>query len=120
MKLLKIPNHINQKNTKPKKNPRKKNFTWSSSRCTCCCCSVSHLLPSWCTWCNTDLLCCFSGFLRSDTLVGTANVKLQPLETACEIHDSFDVSVNHLISLRLQNIYNIFIIKIFFFNSIKI
>lgn len=61
----------------------------------CSCCSVSrHVLPS---WCNTNLLCCFSGFfgfLRPDTLIGTANVKLQPLETTCEIHDSFDVSEN--------------------------
>lgn len=31
------------------------------------------------------------GFLRSDTKVGTANVKLAPLETQCEIHDSFDL-----------------------------
>ncbi|XP_031630531.1 coiled-coil and C2 domain-containing protein 1-like isoform X2 [Contarinia nasturtii] len=31
------------------------------------------------------------GFLRSDTLIGTANVKLQPLETSCEIHESFDL-----------------------------
>lgn len=31
------------------------------------------------------------GFLRSDTLVGTVNVKLQPLETKCTIHDSFDL-----------------------------
>ncbi|GJQ67542.1 hypothetical protein Trydic_g8354 [Trypoxylus dichotomus] len=29
------------------------------------------------------------GFLRSDTLLGTVSVKLQPLETQCEIHDSF-------------------------------
>lgn len=29
------------------------------------------------------------GFLRSDTLIGTVTVKLQPLETQCEIHDSF-------------------------------
>jgi len=29
------------------------------------------------------------GFLRSDTLVGTAAVKLLPLETNCEIHDVF-------------------------------
>ena len=29
------------------------------------------------------------GFLRSDTLLGTAQVKLQDLETACQIHDSF-------------------------------
>lgn len=34
---------------------------------------------------------CFRGFLRSDTLIGTANVKLQPLENTCEIHESFDV-----------------------------
>lgn len=44
--------------------------------------------------CYTNPLCCFSGFFRSDTLIGTATVKLQPLETACEIHDSFDVSVH--------------------------
>ncbi|CAH1388380.1 unnamed protein product [Nezara viridula] len=31
------------------------------------------------------------GFLRSDSLVGTVNVKLQPLETKCTIHDSFDL-----------------------------
>lgn len=37
-------------------------------------------------------LCCFSGFLRSDVLIGTVTVKLQPLETVCELHDSFDVS----------------------------
>lgn len=29
------------------------------------------------------------GFMRSDTLVGTASVKLQDLETKCKIHDSF-------------------------------
>ncbi len=29
------------------------------------------------------------GFLRSDILIGTASIKLQPLETKCEIHDSF-------------------------------
>jgi len=31
------------------------------------------------------------GFFRSDTLVGTAQVKLAPLETHCVIHDSFDL-----------------------------
>ncbi|XP_059622761.1 coiled-coil and C2 domain-containing protein 1-like isoform X2 [Phlebotomus argentipes] len=31
------------------------------------------------------------GFFRSDQLIGTVNVKLQPLETACEIHESFDL-----------------------------
>ncbi|ELU18816.1 hypothetical protein CAPTEDRAFT_161585 [Capitella teleta] len=31
------------------------------------------------------------GFLKSDKLLGTANVKLLPLETQCEIHDSFDL-----------------------------
>lgn len=29
------------------------------------------------------------GFLRSDSLLGTAQVKLQDLETACVVHDSF-------------------------------
>ncbi|XP_039278872.1 coiled-coil and C2 domain-containing protein 1-like [Nilaparvata lugens] len=31
------------------------------------------------------------GFFRGDTLLGTATVKLQPLETKCTIHDSFDL-----------------------------
>lgn len=31
------------------------------------------------------------GFLRSDVLLGTATVKLQPLETRCVLHDSFDL-----------------------------
>ncbi|XP_028127880.1 coiled-coil and C2 domain-containing protein 1-like isoform X2 [Diabrotica virgifera virgifera] len=31
------------------------------------------------------------GFFRSDALVGTVNLKLQPLETQCEIHDTFDL-----------------------------
>ncbi|XP_037960446.1 coiled-coil and C2 domain-containing protein 1-like isoform X2 [Teleopsis dalmanni] len=31
------------------------------------------------------------GFLRSDILIGTVNVKLQPLETKCDIHDTFDL-----------------------------
>ncbi|XP_014248106.1 coiled-coil and C2 domain-containing protein 1-like isoform X2 [Cimex lectularius] len=31
------------------------------------------------------------GFLRSDVLIGTVNVKLFPLETKCTIHDSFDL-----------------------------
>lgn len=31
------------------------------------------------------------GFLRSDMLIGTAAVKLLPLETKCIIHDSFDL-----------------------------
>jgi len=31
------------------------------------------------------------GFLRSDTLLGTATMKLATLETKCEIHDSFDL-----------------------------
>lgn len=42
--------------------------------------------------CCRTLFSCFSGFLRSDVLIGTVLVKLQPLETASEIHDSFDVS----------------------------
>lgn len=45
-----------------------------------------------CQCCDTLPLCCFSGFLRSDILIGVTTVKLQPLETVCEIHDSFDVS----------------------------
>lgn len=31
------------------------------------------------------------GFLRSDILIGTVNVKLQPLETKCDIHDTFNL-----------------------------
>uniref|UniRef100_A0A1B6EAJ9 C2 domain-containing protein n=2 Tax=Clastoptera arizonana TaxID=38151 RepID=A0A1B6EAJ9_9HEMI len=33
------------------------------------------------------------GFFRSDCLIGTASVKLQPLENICVIHDSFNVSM---------------------------
>ena len=29
------------------------------------------------------------GFLRSDACLGTAQVKLQPLEAACQLHDTF-------------------------------
>jgi coiled-coil and C2 domain-containing protein 1 len=42
-------------------------------------------------WCASDIACCFSGFFRGDTLIGTATVKLQQLETQCELHDSFDL-----------------------------
>ncbi|XP_075151892.1 lethal (2) giant discs 1 isoform X2 [Haematobia irritans] len=31
------------------------------------------------------------GFLRSDILIGTVTVKLQPLETKCDIHDTFEL-----------------------------
>lgn len=31
------------------------------------------------------------GFLRSDILIGTVNVKLQPMETKCDIHDTFNL-----------------------------
>lgn len=54
-------------------------YYFDGERCNCCC-----------TFPIPDI---FSGFLRSDTLIGTAQVKIQPLETAVEIHDSFDVSI---------------------------
>ncbi|XP_076256972.1 lethal (2) giant discs 1 isoform X1 [Rhynchophorus ferrugineus] len=41
--------------------------------------------------CASNIISCFSGFFRSDSLIGTVNLKLQQLETQCEIHDSFDV-----------------------------
>jgi hypothetical protein len=44
---------------------------------------------------------CFRGFFRSDTLIGTAAVKLLPLETKCTIHDCFDVS-----SIKISEMYN--------------
>jgi coiled-coil and C2 domain-containing protein 1 len=31
----------------------------------------------------------FSGFLRGDSLIGTALIKLNDFETKCTIHDSF-------------------------------
>ncbi|XP_078052129.1 lethal (2) giant discs 1 isoform X2 [Augochlora pura] len=46
----------------------------------------------WAKGCSLNpLLCCTnpSGFFRSDSLLGTATVKLQPLESKCIIHDSF-------------------------------
>lgn len=51
--------------------------------CSIDCCGLSRKLP----------VCCFRGFLRSDTLIGTVTVKLAPLETNCDIHDTYDVSV---------------------------
>ncbi|KAL7292135.1 hypothetical protein TKK_0014210 [Trichogramma kaykai] len=42
-----------------------------------------------CSW--NPILCCTHprGFFRADSLVGTATIKLQPLETQCILHDSF-------------------------------
>ncbi|KAH8276398.1 hypothetical protein KR018_000285 [Drosophila ironensis] len=56
-------------------------FEIYSRGCSLDCCGLSRKLP----------LCCFRGFLRSDTLIGTVNVKLQPLETKCDIHDTYDL-----------------------------
>ncbi|XP_037810895.1 coiled-coil and C2 domain-containing protein 1-like isoform X1 [Lucilia sericata] len=56
-------------------------FEVYSRGCSLYCCGLSRILP----------ICCFRGFLRSDTLIGTVNVKLQPLETKCDIHDTFDL-----------------------------
>ncbi|KAH8238102.1 hypothetical protein KR026_009870 [Drosophila bipectinata] len=56
-------------------------FEIYSRGCSIDCCGLSRKLP----------LCCFRGFLRSDTLIGTINVKLQPLETKCDIHDTYDL-----------------------------
>ncbi|XP_045472009.1 coiled-coil and C2 domain-containing protein 1-like isoform X5 [Harmonia axyridis] len=39
----------------------------------------------------SDFCCCFSGWFRSDTLLGTVTVKLQNLETQCELHESYDL-----------------------------
>lgn len=36
---------------------------------------------------------CHRGFLRGSTMIGTASVKLLPLETKCTLHDAFDVSL---------------------------
>ncbi|VEN43145.1 unnamed protein product [Callosobruchus maculatus] len=44
-----------------------------------------------CCGAASDFLYCCSGFFRGDSLIGAVNVKLQPLETQCEIHDSFDL-----------------------------
>uniref|UniRef100_A0A1B0G667 Coiled-coil and C2 domain-containing protein 1-like n=1 Tax=Glossina morsitans morsitans TaxID=37546 RepID=A0A1B0G667_GLOMM len=50
------------------------------------------------------------GFLRSDSLIGTATVKLQPLETKCDVHDTFNLMEGRKvvggkieIKLRLRN-----------------
>ncbi|XP_054741813.1 coiled-coil and C2 domain-containing protein 1-like isoform X1 [Anastrepha obliqua] len=56
-------------------------FEVLSRGCSLDYCGLSRILPT----------CCFSGFLRSDTLIGTVNVKLQPLETKCDIHDTFNL-----------------------------
>lgn len=47
------------------------------------------------------LLCIvFRGFLKADKFLGTATVKLTPLETKCTFHDSFDVSFLFLVFER--------------------
>ena len=56
-------------------------------------------------WCASNIGCCFSGWFRGDTLIGTAAVKLQPLETQCELHDSFDVSILQLIVKKIKKTY---------------
>ncbi|XP_030241515.1 coiled-coil and C2 domain-containing protein 1-like isoform X1 [Drosophila navojoa] len=56
-------------------------FEIYSRGCSIDCCGLSRKLP----------ICCFRGFLRSDVLIGTVNVKLQQLETKCDIHDTFDL-----------------------------
>ncbi|XP_012273795.1 coiled-coil and C2 domain-containing protein 1-like isoform X2 [Orussus abietinus] len=46
----------------------------------------------WAKGCSLNpILCCTHprGFLRSDNLLGTVTVKLQPLESQCTLHDSF-------------------------------
>lgn len=48
--------------------------------------------------CNSSFCSCFSGFFRSDSLIGTVNAKLTPLETQCTVHDAFDVSNENIVS----------------------
>lgn len=50
------------------------------------------------------------GFLRSDALLGTATVKLLPLETVCTLHDTFPLMEGRKavggkveVKLRLRN-----------------
>lgn len=45
----------------------------------------------------------FRGFLKSDKLIGTVNVKLQPLDNKCTVHDSYDVSL-----LKENKVYCLF------------
>uniref|UniRef100_A0A1A9WBI9 C2 domain-containing protein n=1 Tax=Glossina brevipalpis TaxID=37001 RepID=A0A1A9WBI9_9MUSC len=75
-------------------------FEVFSRGCAINCCGLNRILP----------ICCFRGFLRSDNLIGTATVKLQPLETKCDIHDTFNLMEGRKviggkleIKLRLRN-----------------
>jgi hypothetical protein len=43
----------------------------------------------------------FSGFLRSDVLIGTASVKLLNLLNHCQIHEAADVSIRLLLSSKM-------------------
>ncbi|CAG9854810.1 unnamed protein product [Phyllotreta striolata] len=54
----------------------------------CSCCDTGGSCQCWDSF--VEGFCCL-GFFRSDSLIGTVNVKLQPLETACEIHESFEL-----------------------------
>lgn len=37
------------------------------------------------------LNCCCSGFLRSDSLLGTASIKLTDFEQKCQVHDTYQL-----------------------------
>jgi hypothetical protein len=41
----------------------------------------------------------FRGILKSDKVLGTASLKLQPLDEHCELHESLDVRMNFLSSV---------------------
>lgn len=46
--------------------------------------------------CSGVAQCCVvfcRGFLRSDAILGTVAVKFEDLETKCDLHDSYDVSL---------------------------
>ena len=57
------------------------------------------MLESWVGCCQFVLengvipgFLCFRGFFKGDKVLGTVTVKLQPLESVCVLHDSYNVS----------------------------
>ena len=49
----------------------------------------------------------FRGLFKGDKLLGTANLKLQPLENTCILHESYDVSSQGFIQTFLSGTYSL-------------
>lgn len=76
------------------------------------------LISSSCEWFS----CCRSflfGLAGTDTLIGTAMVKLQPLEDKCTLHEAYDVSISNFPPhLKFYFFTSIFLLKKLLFTGL--